>query len=231
MVFSMVNSICVFGDSIIKGVVFDSIRGRYIFLKNSFANLFGLRTGIRVENYAKFGCTITAGKQIIEKHQAELPGFEYTVLEFGGNDCDYNWKAISERPDDIHIPNTPLDVFENLYSETIDNVTAAGSKPVLFSLPPLDARKYFSWLSRGLNAENILHWLGDVEHIYRWQEMYNLTVMKLAAIKNVPLIDIRRAFLENKNYFNLYCEDGIHPNEDGHALISSVIRDSIPALA
>lgn len=227
----MVNSICVFGDSIIRGVVFDGIRGRYIFLKNSFANLFGMNTGVKVENYAKFGCTIIAGKKIIESHQTELSGYEYTALEFGGNDCDYNWKAISECPDDIHLPNTPLNVFEELYSEAIDSVTASGSKPILFSLPPLDARKYFAWLSRGLNAENILHWLGDVEHIYRWHEMYNLAVMRLAAIKNVPLIDIRKAFLESRNYFNLYCEDGIHPNEAGHALISDVIKGYLPAFA
>jgi lysophospholipase L1-like esterase len=223
----MIKSICVFGDSIIKGVVFDNIRRRYIFLQNSFANLFEMKTGIKVDNYAKFGCTITTGKQIIEKHQANLSGYMYTALEFGGNDCDYNWKNISEHPDDIHRPNTPLDMFENLYSEIIDKVSAAGSKPVLFSLPPLNAGRYFSWLSKGLNAENILHWLGDVEHIYRWHEIYNLVILKLTAIKNVPLIDIRKAFLESHNYINLYCEDGIHPNEAGHALISSVIKNHI----
>lgn len=221
----MIDSICAFGDSIVKGVVFDGIRGKYTYLKNSFANLFGANTGIRVENFAKFGCTITTGKRIIEKHEQELSCYKYTVLEFGGNDCDFNWKEVSERPDDEHLPNTPLSEFEALYSNAIDSISASGSRPVVFSLPPLNAKKYFDWISRNLNGDNILRWLGDVEHIYRWHEMYNLAVVKLAAIKNVPLIDIRKAFLESRNYLNLFCEDGIHPNEAGHALISDSIRD------
>lgn len=228
----MIGSICIFGDSIMKGVIFDAIKGRYIFLKNSFLNILGMRnSNIKVDNYAKFGCTITVGRKLIEKHAAELPGYEYTALEFGGNDCDFDWKAISENPDAIHIPKTPIDVFEMNYSDIIDRVASTGSKPVLFSLPPLNARRYFSWISRGLNADNILHWLGDEEHIYRWHEMYNLAVLKLAAVKDVTLIDIRRAFLETRNYLTLLCEDGIHPNEAGHALISEVIRKSVPVLA
>ncbi len=207
-----------------KGVIFDGIRGRYIFLKNSFANIFGLNTGIRVDNYAKFGCTISVGNKLIDKHTSELSQYEYTALEFGGNDCDFDWAAVSERPDDLHLPKTPIAEFEELYSEVIDKVAANGSKPVLFTLPPLNAQRYFSWISKGLNAENILHWLGDVEHIYRWHEMYNLVVVKLASIKNIAMIDIRKAFLESRNYLNLYCEDGIHPNEKGHALISNVIN-------
>ena len=226
----MKDSICAFGDSIMKGVIFDAIRGRYTFLKNSFANMFGANTGIRVDNYAKFGCTITAGKIIIEKHAAELPGYRYTALEFGGNDCDFDWAAVSERPDDTHLAKTPITDFEVIYSDIIDSVAASGSQPILFSLPPLNAHRYFSWVSKGLNAENILRWLGDEEHIYRWHEMYNLVVVKLASVKNVPLIDIRGAFLECRNYLSLYCEDGIHPNEAGHALISSVIKSVVPAM-
>lgn len=228
----MIDSICIFGDSIMKGVIFDAIKGRYIFLKNSFLNILGMRnSNVKVDNYAKFGCTITVGKQLIEKHAAELPGYEYTALEFGGNDCDFDWKAVSENPDALHIPKTPIDEFEKYYCEIIDSVVKTGSKPVLFSLPPLNAHRYFSWISRGLNAENILHWLGDEEHIYRWHEMYNIAVLKLAAVKNVTLIDIRKAFLETRNYLGLLCEDGIHPNEAGHALISEVIRKNVPALA
>ncbi len=228
----MIDSICVFGDSIMKGVIFDAIKGRYIFLKNSFLNILGMtNTAVKVDNFAKFGCTITAGKKLIERHAGKLPGYSYTALEFGGNDCDFDWKAISERPEDIHIPKTPLDEFESLYSEIIDNVSEKGSRPVLFSLPPLNARRYFEWISKGLNADNILRWLGDVEHIYRWHEMYNIAVLKLSAVKNVMLIDIRKAFLETRNYLSLLCEDGIHPNEAGHALISDVIRKSVPSLA
>jgi len=227
----MIDSICIFGDSIMKGVIFDAIKGRYIFLKNSFLNILGRNSTVKVDNYAKFGCTITAGKKIIERNFEKLPYYNYTALEFGGNDCDFDWKAISERPDDVHLPKTPLDEFESIYSEIIDSVRDKGSKPVVFTLPPLNAHRYFEWISKGLSAENILRWLGDVEHIYRWHEMYNLAVLKIASAKDVMLIDIRKAFLEARNYLSLLCEDGIHPNEAGHALISDVIRKTVPSLA
>lgn len=230
-VISLKDSICVFGDSIMKGVVLDGIRGKYILLKNSFINILGRSTGLTAVNYAKFGCTISKGRQIIESHAAELPVYKYVALEFGGNDCDFDWAAISRNPDALHKPKTPLDEFEDIYSDVIDKATASGSKPVLFSLPPLDASRYFAWISKGLDAENILRWLGDVEHIYRWHELYNNAVIKLSAAKRVPLIDIRRAFLETRDYPSLYCDDGIHPNEAGHALISRVVENFALAMA
>lgn len=228
----MIDSVCIFGDSIMKGVVFDSLRGRYAYLKNSFLEILKRHnSSVRVDNFSKFGCTITVGKKIIEKHADRLSDYRYTALEFGGNDCDFDWKAISERPDDVHLPKTPLEEFETLYSRIIDDVTRAGSRPVLFTLPPLCAERYFAWISRGLNAENILRWLGDVGHIYRWHEMYNNAVLKITAAKNTLLIDIREAFLKTRDYVKLLCADGIHPNEAGHALISDAVMKAIPALA
>lgn len=219
----MASSICAFGDSIMKGVVFDSMRGRYSILQNSFANVFSEHTGVKIDNFAKFGCTIATGSKMIKKHAAELSRYEYVALEFGGNDSDMDWAAISENPDKEHMPKTPVVKFESVYSKIIDKIIACGSQPILFSLPPIDAHKYFSWVSKELNAGNILRWLGDIQHIYRWQEIYNLAVLRLAAIKRVPLIDIRRAFLESNKCPNLYCEDGIHPNEAGHALIADML--------
>ena len=88
-------------------------------------------------------------QKIIEKHAVKLPEYKSTALEFGGNDCDFDWKLISECPDDIHLPKTPLDELESLYCQIIDDVSESGSKPVLFTLPPLGAKRYFSWISRG----------------------------------------------------------------------------------
>ena len=218
------KSICLFGDSIGKGVVLDTTRGRYKLIKNSFANLFSTNMGISVENYSKFGCTVTKGKKLIESNLDKIRKFEFTALEFGGNDCDFDWSAISKYPNQHHNPKTDLDKFESNYSEIIDYVVSAGSKPVLLTLPPLDAKRYFSWISRGRNAENIRRWLGDIDHIYRWHEMYSLAIAGLAAMKRVPLLDIRSTFLKARNYFELLCDDGIHPNEKGHQLIFNDIK-------
>jgi len=225
----MTDTIGVFGDSIMKGVVYDDKKGKYIYLEDSFVKAFTNMTGIAVDNYAKFGCTLAKGEKIIEKLSSGLSRYSLIGLEFGGNDCDFFWPAISQNPLIQHLPNTPIDVFENLYSKIIDTLISRSCRPVLFSLPPLEPNKYFAWVARGLNAENILKWMGDIGFIYRWQEMYNIAVVKLTTAKRVPLIDIRSAFLKIPNYQSLLCEDGIHPNEAGHSLILKTIARYIPS--
>lgn len=223
----MIHSVCVFGDSVAKGVVLDSVLKKYILLKDSFANRVKSGADLVMQNYSKFGSTVTKGLQTLTKHQDELKKYDYIALEFGGNDCDFNWANVSAEPNGNHQPNTPLGVFVQKYSQMINEIKASGSCPVLLTLPPIDAKRYFAWISRGLNADNILHWLGDVERIYRWHEMYNLAVCRLAKDSQTPLIDISTAFLEMPNYQKLICDDGIHPNEMGHELISRTINDTI----
>ena len=53
--------------------------------------------------------------------------------------------------------------------------------------------------------------------------MYNLELYRLAASSNVPVIDITTCFLSRRNYSDYLCEDGMHPNEEGHKLISDAI--------
>jgi acyl-CoA thioesterase I len=226
----MIQSICVFGDSVSKGVVFDSVQKKYTLLKNNFVSIIEHSANILINNYSKFGCTVTKGEEVLKKHRAELNQYDYTVLEFGGNDCDFDWAEVASAPEGIHQAKTPVSVFEEKYSEMIDSVKSANGIPVLLSLPPIDAKRYFAWISRGLNSENILCFLGDIEYIYRWHEMYNLAVYRLAIKHQVPLIDISSAFLQTENYQRLICEDGIHPNESGHHLISETITRYLSAL-
>lgn len=223
----MDGSVCVFGDSLTKGVVFDSAVKRYILLKDSFINLVKSSVGLTVHNYSKFGCTVSKGLETVRRHCGELGGYDYTALEFGGNDCDFDWAQVAAAPEKEHQPRTPLGVFTQKYAEMIGVVRKSGSLPVMLSLPPIDAKRYFAWISRGLNAQNILLWLGDEERIYRWHEMYNLAVYRLSKELSVPLIDISSAFLQKVNYQNLICEDGIHPNAQGHSLICAAIDDAI----
>ena len=75
-------------------------------------------------------------------------------------------------------------------------VRQKGIQPVLLTLPPIHAVRYFDFFTRGgLDRNNILQWLGDVEHIYRWHERYNNAVVQVARESDVPLADVRDAFL------------------------------------
>ena len=90
------------------------------------------------------------------------------------------------------------------------------------TLPPLVPERYFFTISRGLDPRNILNWLGDVHRLYRWHEMYSAAIARFALENNCFLIDMRMEFIAEHNYQRLICEDGIHPNEEGHRFMGSV---------
>ena len=54
---------------------------------------------------------------------------------------------------------------------------------------------------------------------------------RVAKEEQIPLLDISSAFLETAHYQDLICEDGIHPNEKGHQLITSVLEEYIKSVA
>ena len=219
-------SVCLFGDSVAKGVVFDSIRRKYHVWKDCFAASIQNQEHVAVSNYSKFGCTVRKGREILEKHGAELSAHNFTVFEFGGNDCDFDWHAVSQNPEGEFSPKTPLEEFTAIYRDMVRYTREMGGTPVMLTLPPIDAPRYFAWISQGENSRNILRWLGDVEHIYRWHEMYNLAVCRVAMEERVPLLDISSRFLAADSYQELLCEDGIHPNEKGHQVSLESLREA-----
>ena len=99
-----------------------------------------------------------------------------------------------------------------------------GSTPVLMSLPPIDSIRFFDWITRpdNVDPEHIMEFLGDKDYIYRHQERYSRAIVRLAYENNLPLIDVRDAFLNQKYLTKLLCADGIHPTEEGQKLIEEV---------
>src|SRR5574344_523151 len=223
------SNIFAFGDSIMKGIVTDPTQIcegtiKYKISDKSFVSRCEHDLGRPIDNLSRFGSTILGGLKYLERHFSEIQRGDTVVLEFGGNDCNFDWKAIATEPDKEHLPYTTLSNFRKIYTSIIEKVFSLGAQPVMLSLPVLDSQKFFYHVSQGLNADNILHWLGgDVNHINNWHEQYNLEIFKLGARLNVPVIDITSIFLEKPNLSELYCPDGMHPNEAGHALIAEAI--------
>ena len=222
------ETIAAFGDYGLKGVIYEN--EHYRVADTSFQKICEDSFGITVENKARFGSTITRGEKILEKNLElirECSG-QYVILEFGGNDCDFNWKEISEDPDRKHLPMSTIENFTSTYMEIINSIQDMGKIPVLLSLPPIDSTRYFRHISRGLSGENILKWMrNDKQYITNWHERYNIEIFKMAINCQVPVIDITSIFLEKKNYSRYLCEDGIHPNEEGHKLIAKAIEDHV----
>lgn len=225
------RKVCGFGDSVMKGVVIDKENSdtetiKYKVSKMGFATRCCRNLGIEVENYARFGSTVSQGMKYINRYADRIKKSDYVIFEYGGNDCNYNWAEISENPDDIHTPAVPLNRFVEYYSSLINAVRELGARPVLLSLPILDPVKFFKHLSKGLNSENILRWLnGSIMNLDRWHERYNLEIFRLGVNYKVPVIDITSVFLEKNNHADYLCDDGIHPNDEGHALIEEAILE------
>ncbi|WP_271002467.1 SGNH/GDSL hydrolase family protein [Listeria seeligeri] len=217
-----IQSVGIWGDSIMKGVLFNPEKNRYTLLKNNCIKRASEKLGITFQNHSTMGRTITKGHEILTKDLAKDASNDSAIIEFGGNDCDFNWAEVSENPEAPHIPGTPIDIFETQLREMIARLKNLDIQPILMTLPPLHAKRYFDFITRsGLNKENILAFLGgDVQMIYRWQERYSNTISKIAGETGSHLIDIRDSFLAEFHYEDLLCIDGIHPNEAGHIKMS-----------
>lgn len=222
------SEIYAFGDSVLKGIILEN--DKYKVCKNRFSNICEDVLNVVIENKAKFGSTISIGEKSFEKNLIMLdnPNVEYVVLEFGGNDCDFKWQEISDNPNIEHSPNIEINEFIKKYTEIIQVIKSKNKKPVLLSLPPIDSQRYMNKLSKNLNKENILKWMNNnIYFLTNWHERYNIEVFKLAINNNVSIIDITSKFLEQKDYSLFLCEDGIHPNEEGHKIISEAIQEHI----
>lgn len=213
--------ISIWGDSIMKGVILDEVEGRYRVLEENCVHEFGEKTGAVITNHASFGMTSSKAVERIARSVERNPPApdDIVLVEYGGNDCDYNWEEVSANPDKHHLPKTPIERFGSTLQAIIDKFKSFKIQPVFMSLPPLEPNRYLDWISKNLSKENILKWLGDVNQIYRWQEAYNEIVVQTAKDNDLRIINVRKDFLISSNYSNKFCADGIHPNKFGHQTI------------
>jgi acyl-CoA thioesterase-1 len=224
----MEKKILIVGDSLSKGVILDEEKKKYTLLKECFFSLISESVNAQLINASKFGSTVAQGQKQLESKMEKYDP-DIVVIEFGGNDCDFRWDDIANDPMQDHIPNTPLDIFEESINHMLDYVQQSGKTPVLTTLPPIYADSYFKWFTncdreKGLR---ILKWLKDVWRIYWWQERYSNCIEYIARIRNIACIDIRRAFLKGREFANYICSDGIHPNREGHQLIFETVMSFI----
>lgn len=221
------TKIVALGDSITKGVVLTD-SNNYSVADGNFIEILRQEKNLEIDNFGRFGCTIHYGHQIIDRHADEIASADYTILEYGGNDCDFYWKRIALNPEAEHQPKTSLEAFRTSFKALIEKVKSLGSRPIILSLPPINSRSYFDFFSRGIDDQgrkNILGWMGgEVEAIARWHENYNQALFEIASETNTTIWDITHPFEGYEgDWRTLICSDGIHPNSLGHRLIANSI--------
>jgi len=216
-----VTKMYLYGDSLLKATVPDE-QFRYHFHAEELTGEYDMPA--EVVNRARMGATIRKGLQMVQRdlQRGEQGGF--ALMGYGGNDCDFDWQAISDDPEADHHPRTELPEFCRLLKETTKMLLSKGIQPVLMTLPPIDAQRYLDFICRrGPDKQRILSWLGDCQMIYRYQELYSDTIADFAARENLPLIPVRRAFLDDRRCAQLISADGIHLNMTGYRRLFDTI--------
>lgn len=220
-----IRKIEIFGDSILKGIQLNPVDLRYKINNHIDVDMLSKKYSLNINNQSKFGCTIAKGQAMINAFLAKHSECRAVVMDFGGNDCDFKWNEIADNPKGHHLPNTPIDLFVSTYKNIIKTLKQRGIVPILATLPPLEPQLFFDWFCRELNKEKVMEWLGEISKIYRHQEFYSTTVMKIAYETNSLLVDLRRPFLDSKRLRPLLCADGTHPSSEGQKLITEAFSN------
>ena len=139
------KKVALFGDSILKGVVLDT-NGRYRFADIDW-NSIEKRLNVDIVNKSKFGCEIKKGGKILSDSMSR-ESFDVAVIEYGGNDSDFCWGEVAATPFERHMSKTEVGEFEMRLEHMVSVLQDKGIKVVLMSLPPIDAERYFDWISQ-----------------------------------------------------------------------------------
>lgn len=224
-----IKKLVALGDSITKGVIYDG--ENYKILPSGFINQCAENLDVNIDNYGRMGCTISRGAQIAEQHAEAIAASDVTLVEFGGNDSDFCWTDIASAPDDTHYPMTELPTFRQKYRDLIARIRQLGSSPVLLTLPLIDYKRFYKFVTRNMgehDTSNVLTWLGGhEEHIRNYHDMYSLAVYQIGYQERVPVLDITSPFLNNRDYLPYLCVDGIHPSQAGHNLIAATVESQL----
>lgn len=219
------RKVVIFGDSLLQPIFIDS-ENRYAVSKAVDWQFIEQKLDIKIENLSRMGATIKYGYLNLLEYLKTNNDVFAAVIEYGGNDCDYNWKKVAFDNKTAHFPKTNINEFEDTLNIMINILKENNIKTILTTLPPISSLKYYNWItSTGLNKENIMMHLGDIEIISRHQESYSNVIEKTAYKQRVDIADVRQGFLLRKDYIKLMCEDGIHPNLEGEQIIVNTFLD------
>ena len=222
--------IAVFGDSLMKGTLPDA-QLRYHFHTDLFeAPLAGLHA--EVTNRSVFGATSRKGVALVQRDLARGHRYDWALVEYGGNDCNYDWPDVAAHPEQ---DPRPRGAGGRISARTWRPSCRCCARPASARssrlLPPIDEVKYLACIDHnGASAAGVMQWLGDVRRIYRTQERYSGLVRTIADELDVPCADPRERFLDRGDPRALNADDGIHLSEEGYRLFYGALIEQVRAI-
>lgn len=221
------TNITILGDSLGKGMKIEN--GKPQKLKTNAVEMLEKHYNIVINNNSCFGQTL---KRIVERdmingYLSNIDDAKRNVVVFavGGNDADYNWQNVAENPLTYQPPKTLEKEFENLLLSSIKQLKEQNVEVWICGIPPVNSQHYFeNVIKKVADGEKVMQFFkGDISNIQRHQELYNMILFKVAIKSNCQFFDIRSPFLQVKNTFEFYADDGVHPNEKGQEIIANQI--------
>ena len=226
--------ITILGDSISKGIFLENSQLKK--MPNNAVSQVAKHYNLDINNISVYGQTLSRlnKKGFLDNYLKSLnkKDFNVAVLSLGGNDSDYDWKQVATAPTQPHLPKTPPQEFEALLNDTIQKLKKAKVKVFLTNIPPIDSKRYFqNVICRQADQQSVLKFLqGDIENIYRHQELYNSIITKCATKNQCHLFDIRTKLLSKVDYLDYMSDEGIHPYKTGQQIIAESVIDQIEQL-
>lgn len=218
-----------FGDSITRGVTF--VKGRLrilkenypsflqdLFLKEKDADVTVVNKGVFNDNTDLLLARLD--KDILMKKP------DYVIIGIGGNDCDFKWNEVAERPMEEHQAIVPLDRYLENMKKIILNLHQASIVPILLTLPPLEPVRYYQTITKQ-NGSSTGHWISTLGGIEHWHGLYNRSLQKMTTELKVNTIDIRTAIKSSGDLLDLMSEDGIHLTARGYKVMGAEIYENL----
>jgi len=107
-----------------------------------------------------------------------------------------------------------VDTFKENLNKTIIEAKKFSNKIYIQTITPVVEEETVNPINKDKSRTN------------KWIEEYNSKVLEVAKEQGIEVIDINPAYLK-QNYKDLFCKDGLHPNDKGHELIFKTVLEKI----
>lgn len=206
----------VFGDSILKGVITIPDSGKlFDVTENDSLTLARKKFGFELDNRSIYGNITSKGLVKLQKYlekcsSGELEAADFCIIEFGSNDCDYDWGTLVQK--------VPLQQYLENLSQMVSLCRANKVTPLMMGLIPYVCDDWFKTIIKGQDEAAILKFLGGTsDTLGKNQLLYKNAQADFVKKNNVQFLDPWEIFAGHKE---LMCYDGIHPNEAGYVKLA-----------
>jgi hypothetical protein len=147
----------------------------------------------------------------IESYLQEYEEYSYYVINFGNNDC----KLVA--PD---LPKVDIIKYKENLIHLVSKIKGCSKVPILCNLQPISNDGFYR------TYKEIAGFIKDLApNPFLWQQKYSDACKEAALDLNINFIDIRSPLEKAQN--NIWWHDGMHPNDEGHAIISQTVISSL----